>query len=147
MATTVARAANVSEALVWDSRLISGNAPRYMAGKTGGGVSTETTTEYDGGSKVAEQSSAPSTIENVVCTLRYKPAIDHAMIKGLRKQVGNYVTTLNMLDTDADFKPIPGVEPDVFPNALLVGVGGIDYDRNGTGTRTCQLTYAVSVEA
>ena len=145
--TVVTKAASVSECLVWDSRLTSGGQPRYMAAKTGGGVSAEASTEYDGGSKIPEQSTSPATIENFVCTLRYKPAIDHAALKRLRKLVGSYTTTLTSLDTDADFKPIPGVDPDVFPNALLIGVGGIDFDRNGTGTRTCQLTYAVTTEA
>lgn len=148
MATATATpAARSAHGLVWLNGLNAGGRPRYFAAKTGGGVTAESSTEYDGGSLVPEAIAGPATIENIVVTIRYKPAQDHAAIKQLRKLVGSYTDTLNVLDTDAQFRPIPGVEPDVYPGALLVGVGGIDLDRNGTDARTCELTFQVAVEA
>lgn len=139
--------ARASECLVWTSKITAGGQPRYFQAKTGGGVTAGSSTEYDGGSKVPEIATEPASIDNIVTTLRYKPALDHNVVKRLRGMVGVYTDTLNVLDTDADFRPIPGVTPDVYPNAVLVGVGGIDMDRNGTDTRTCDLTWAVSTEA
>lgn len=147
MATTNTPAARSAHGLAWLNGLNAGGKPRYFAAKTGGGVTSEGSTEYDGGSLIPEPVAGPATIENIVVTLRYKPGIDHTAVKALRRQVGSYTDTLNVLDTDAQFRPIPGVEPDVYPGALLVGVGGIDLDRNGTDARTCDLTFQVSVEA
>lgn len=147
MATTNTPAAREAHGLAWLNGINAGGKPRYFASKTGGDVTAESSTEYDGGSLVPEPVAGPATIANIVLTLRYKPAVDHAAVKALRKQVGSYVDTLNVLDTDAQFRPLPGVEPDVYPGALLVGVGGINLDRNGTGARTCDLTFQVSVEA
>jgi hypothetical protein len=139
--------ARESDALVWTSKLKAGGQPRYFQSKTGGARSAGSSIGYDGGSKIPEVTTEPATTANIVTQIRYKPAIDHEVIKYLRSVVGSYVDTLNVLDTDEDFRPIPGVTPDVFPNAVLVEVGGIDVDRNGTGVRTCDLTWAVSAEA
>ncbi len=143
----MASAAKSRDALVWLSRISQGGKPVYFAAKTGGGVTSDSSTEYDGGSLVPEVTTAPPQVEDVVITLRYQPARDYATLKKLRQQVGSYTDTLNVLDTDSQLNPIPGVPASVYPNAVLKGISGIDFDANGSDTRTCQLTFAVGSEA
>jgi len=140
-------AAKSRNARVWLSRISQGGQPVYFSAKTGGGVTADSSTEYDGGSLVPEVTTAPPQTENIVVTLRYNPNRDYSILKKLRPLVGSYTDTLNVLDTDAQLNPIAGVPATVYPGAVLVGMSGIDYDANGDETRTCQLTFAVGTEA
>ncbi len=49
--------------------------------------------------------------------------------------------------TDGNLKPLPGVAPDVYPEALLTGVTSPEYDAAGSAPMTVQLTYQPDREA
>jgi hypothetical protein len=139
--------AKARNARVWLSRISQGGQPVYFSAKTGGGRTSDSTSEYNGGSLTPEVSTAPPQTEAIVVTLRYDPSRDYAILRKLDDQVGSYTDTLNILDTDAQLNPIPGVPATVYPNAVLTGMSGIDYDANGSDSRTCQLTFAVGARA
>ena len=140
-------AAKSNHAKVWLSKILQGGQPRFFAAMTGGEVSADVTKEFDGGSLTPESSAGAPQIGNITITLRYKPQVDAAFLKKLRAQVGVYRDTLTVLDTDANLNAIAGVTPRVYPDALLVRVGGIDFDANGTDTRSCELEFACDSEA
>lgn len=146
MATSVDYAAS-KNCRVWLGKLNQGGQPVYFSAKTGGGVTAESTKFYDGGSLIPIVTTAPPQTEDVVVTLYYQPRRDYAVLKKLKSLVGSYTDTLNVLDTDAQLNPIPGVPATVYPDAVLTGMSGIDYDANGTEQRSCQLTFAVGAEA
>lgn len=131
-----------SHALVSMARFTYGGQPIWFAAKTGGDTTAESTQFYDGGSSQAENTGSKASTSNVVVTLMYRPRKHAARIKALRAQVGSYRDTITVQDTDADLRPLP-VAPDLYPDALLVGVTSPPFDANSADRRTIDLTFAV----
>lgn len=136
-----------NHAKVWLSKILQGGRPRYFAAQTGGEVSADVSKEFDGGSLIPFSTASASQIGNITITLKYNPQVDAVFLKKLRKQVGTYRDTLTVLDTDANLNAIAGVEPRVYPDALLVRVGNPDYDVDGKDTRTVELEFSCDSEA
>lgn len=140
-------AAKQSHALVWLSRITQGGSPIQFSAMTGGTKSSEASQEFDGGSEDPEVTTSPATTEDITVTLRFKPGRDAKMLKNLRAQVGTYTDTMTVLYTDPNRKPLPGVEPIVFSEAVLRSASLPAFDRNSTETATIDLVFAVTKEA
>lgn len=119
--------------------------PAYFASKTGGAVSAETSKVHDGGRKKPETLSAPPTIENVVISRPYRNTIHAPILKRLRRQVGEFRTTISVWDTDPDLGPIG--EPTVYADALLVRVTSPDLDAASSEAARFELEFSVDEEA
>lgn len=114
----------------------------YFATKTGGRVAAETTKAYDGGNLKPDLISAPPGAENVTLTRPYKAARDADLIRRLKPLVGSYRTTVSVTPTDASMTAV--APPEVFPDALLVGLGSPEVDASSGDPATAELEFAIS---
>lgn len=119
--------------------------PGYMATKTGGDRSADTTSIWDGGAVEAEKIGGPADTSNVTVTKPYRATIHGPILKTFSKQVGRLRTTVKIFDTDPDLGPVG--QPIVYANALLVGLKRPELDAASSDGAMFELEFAVSAES
>lgn len=109
------------------------------ASKTGGEVSAETSTVWDGGKLRPIVLSAPATTGNIVVGRPYYPRRDGAIVRDLRRMVGRKRMTISVQDTDADLVAIG--RPTVHSDALLIRVSPPDHDASSGDGAVLELEF------
>lgn len=98
-----------------------GRLSQYFAGfDPGDGTTSEATKVFDGGSLVPDILTDPAAHANVTLTRPFDRHRDWPEIRRHRKLVGRLRDTLVVQPTDENLTP--DVDPDVYPNAVLIGV-------------------------
>ena len=113
----------------------------YFASKSGGDISSDTNKVYDGGSDTPDVLAGPAEADNVTVSRSYDLQRDGAVLKRLRKLVGRWETTLSVTATDRDLVAI--AEPQVYPNALLVGLTEPETDASSGDAAEYELEFAI----
>lgn len=111
------------------------------ASKTGGEVTADVATVWDGGKLTPVKLSAPATTGNIVVGRPYYPRRDGLITRQLRRFVGRRRFTVSVQDTDADLVPIG--QPTVYSDALLVRCTPPDHDASSSDAGTMELEFAV----
>lgn len=117
----------------------------FFATKSGGDVSSDVSTVYDGGSLTPEKLASPATADDVTVGRPYDPARDASELARLRPLVGRWRTTVSVQPTDADLIAVG--RPVVYANALLVGLTDPEADAASGDAATFELTFAVETVA
>ena len=117
----------------------------YFAQKTGGGVSSDVSRVFDGGSLVPEVLASPAQAGDVTVSRPWNPDRDAAVLARMRTLVARWRTTISVHPTDADLVPIGS--PTVYANALLTAVGDPEADAGSGDPPTLSLTFAVPTVA
>lgn len=113
----------------------------YFATRSGSATSADVGDVYDGGALEAEKLASPPSTDNLVVGRPYRPVRDGEVKRRLRPLVGRWRTTVTVQDTDADLSPIG--QPDVYDDALLVGVTPPESDAASGDAARIELTFAV----
>lgn len=116
--------------------------PGNWATKSGGNVSADTTPVWDGGADRPEILASPSSAENITVSRPVDDQRDLSEMKRLKQVVGRLRATITEQPTDGDLFPIG--EPDVYPNALLVGYNVPQYDAASGDPKVIELEWAVA---
>lgn len=120
-----------------------GGVGQYFATKTGGNVSAATSKVWDGGAKRPDVLAAPAEADNIVIGRPYDPERDQPVVKELKPRVGEWTTTVTCTPLDRNMTPVRGVEPDVYPDALLVRVTSPETDAASGDAARFELEFAV----
>lgn len=112
----------------------------YYATLSGGEVTADIGTSYDGGKKRPDMVAGPSVTANLVCGRPYKVLRDQPIIDRLEKLVGVYSTTITRQPCDADFTPIG--KPTVYPDSLLARVTPPETDAASSDAASYELEWA-----
>lgn len=115
--------------------------PGYFQTITGGSKTSETTMDFDGGSKEPEVLTAPAVIENVTVGRTYKPERDAEFVKRVRDRVGITPKTITVHDVDAD-KQVIGINRQY--DGIIVGFTEPAADVNAGDRSRFEITFAVS---
>lgn len=115
--------------------------PGYMATRTGGERTAETSKVRDGGKLNAETLSSPAETGNIVTGKPYRPMVHGAILKAWDQQVGRLRTTIKVWDADPDLGPIG--EPRTHANALLVRLAWPEHDASSSDAGMFELEFAV----
>jgi len=113
----------------------------YFATKSGGNISSDTNKVYDGGSDTPDVLSGPAEADNITVSRSYDLQRDGAVLRRLRKMVGRWETTVSVTATDRDLVAI--AEPQVYPNALLVGLTEPETDASSGDAAEYELEFAI----
>jgi hypothetical protein len=113
----------------------------YFAQKSGGGVNSDVSRVFDGGSLVPEVLAAPAQAGDITVSRPWNPDRDAAVLSRLRTLVARWRTTVSVHPTDPDLVPIGS--PTVYANALLTGVSDPEADAGSGDASTLSLTFAV----
>lgn len=119
--------------------------PGYMATRTGGERTAETSKVYDGGELDPETLSSPAETGNIVVGKPYRPMVHGSILKTMDAQVGRYRTTIKVWDADPDLGPIG--QPRIYANALLVRLAWPEGDANSSDPQNFELEWAVGPPA
>lgn len=114
--------------------------PDYYATQSGGEVTAETTTHYDGGTDLPDVMAGPRVTSNLVAGRGYDAERDQPIIDRLEKLVGRWRTTVTKQPTDPDWTPVGA--PKSYPNSLLVRVTPPETDANSSSVATYELEFA-----
>jgi hypothetical protein len=117
----------------------------YFATKSGGDVSSDISTVWDGGSLTPEKLPAPAVVGDVTVGRPYDPNRDGAELAKLKPLVGRWRTTVGIQPTDADL--IASGPPTVYANALLSGLTDPEADAGSGDAATFELTFAIETVA
>lgn len=112
----------------------------YFMTKSGGGISSDSTKIYSGGSRVPAIVTGIPDVENITVGRAYDNARDTALLARLRPQVGSFTTTITVQETNADFTPVG--KPSVYSSAVLVGITEPDYDSGSGDPAMLELEFA-----
>lgn len=118
----------------------------YFAQKTGGEVTSDTNTVWDGGSQTPDIVSAPAQTSDVVLTKPYDPDMHQDLLQNLAARVGTWRTTITETPTYSDLTTAR-VKPTVYPNALLKGLKRPETDSGSGDAADFELTFAVTNQA
>lgn len=113
----------------------------YFMTKSGGNISADSNKVYDGGSLVPDVLAGPAEADNITVSKGYDPAKDARLLASLRQQVGRFTATITVTPTDRDLVAV--AEPNVYPNALLVGLTEPDMDASSGDAATYELEFAI----
>lgn len=113
----------------------------YFATKSGGSISADTNKVYDGGADTPDVLAGPAEADNITVSRAYDYNRDEVVLKRLRKQVGKWMTTISSTPTDRDLIAI--APPNVYPEALLVGITEPDTDASSGDAATYELEFAI----
>lgn len=113
----------------------------YFASKSGGDISSDTNKVYDGGSDQPDVLAGPAEADNVTVGRAYDYNRDEPVLQRLRKLVGRWETTVSITPTDRDMVAI--AKPQVYPNALLVGLTEPETDASSGDASTYELEFAI----
>lgn len=119
-----------------------GGVSGYFATKSGGNVSSATSKVWDGGARRPDVLAAPPEAENLTVGRPYDAARDAPIIKELKGQVGEFTATVTVQPTDRNLARLD-VDPDVYPDALLVRVGDPEADAGSGDAARFELEFAV----
>jgi hypothetical protein len=112
-----------------------------MSTKSGGEKTAEAARWRDGGSLTADIVTSPPETGDVTVTRAFDPTLDAEVIHNLKRQIGLLRTTLTCQPLLPDMSRAP-VKPDVYPNAVLIGVNPPEFDANSGDVATYELTFA-----
>lgn len=118
-----------------------GQIDGYFASKSGGDISSDTSKVYDGGSDVPDVLAGPAEADNITVSRSYDLQRDAALLKRLRQVVGRWSTTLSITPTDRDLIAVG--EPQVYPDALLVGLTEPETDASSGDAAEYELEFAI----
>lgn len=113
----------------------------YFATSGGGDVSSDTTDVFNGGEREPEKLAGRAVTANVTVDRPYDPASHSTLLRDLRKKCGGWRTTVSKQAIDETDQPIG--DPEVYPNALLVGVTGPETDASSNSEARLGLEFAV----
>lgn len=113
-----------------------------FATHSGGDTTATVSREYDGGSLTPELMSSPAETADITVGRAFEPTRDRPIIKRLRSQVGRMRTTVTVQDTDENLVRVGS--PDVYADALLIGVTPTESDANSGDAKRFELTWAVT---
>lgn len=113
----------------------------FFAGKSGGDISADTNKVYDGGSDVPDVLAGPAEADNITVTRSFDLQRDDPVLRQLRKRVGRWSTTVSITPTDRDLIAIG--TPQVYPEALLVGMTELEVDASSGDAAEFELEFAV----
>ena len=113
----------------------------YWMTKTGAEITSDTNKVWDGGSLQPQVLAGPPQASNLVVTRGYDPVYDGPILTSLRQQVGRYRTTASVTPTDANLTAAG--KPEVYSNALLVGVTVPEVDASSGDAAMIQLEFAI----
>lgn len=114
-------------------------AGKFMT-KSGGGITSDSTKIYDGGSTVPTIIASPFEVENITVSRAYDQARDEPILQNLRNQVGRFVTTITVQPTDADLVAVG--KATVYADAVLVGITEPEYDSGVGDVAMVELEFA-----
>ena len=114
----------------------------YWSTKSGGGITAEATKVYDGGKLQPEVITAPPEVDDVTITRPYDPLRDQPIIQRLKPLVGQWRTTITVQPAETDLSA-SRVPPDVYPDAVLVGLTPPESDASSGDSATYELVFAV----
>lgn len=114
----------------------------YWATKSGGEVSADIGTAWDGGADYPEMIAGKASTSDVTVSRPYRRGRDDVLRRRLLPQVGRLRATVSDQDTDEDGMAIG--EPTVYPRALLRQVSAVDTDASGSDPKRLELVFAVS---
>lgn len=118
-----------------------GGIDGYFATKSGGNISADTNKVYDGGAISPDVLAGPAEAENISVSRAYDYNRDEPVLKRLRQQVGRWQTTISVTPTDRDLVAI--AQPNVYPEALLVGITEPETDSASGDAATFELEFAI----
>lgn len=109
---------------------------------TGGGLTSEVTRDWEGGSSVPDLLSGPPTAEDIEVTRTYDSVRDAAIVARLRPLVGRGRFTLTKQPLDAnDFRV---GKPITYPNCVLLSVTDPESDASSSDAAEFALTFATT---
>lgn len=118
-----------------------GGIEGYWMTKSGGNISADTNKVYDGGAIAPDVLAGPAEADNVTVSRAYDLNRDAPILKKIRNQVGRYKTTISITPTDADLIAI--ADPQVYPDAILVGITEPETDSASGDAATYELEFAI----
>jgi hypothetical protein len=118
-----------------------GGLDGYFASKSGGNISADTNKVYDGGSETPEVMAGPAEAENITVGRPYDLQRDEPMLRDLRKRVGKWTTTVSVTPTTREL--VASGTPQVYSEALLVGLTEPETDASSGDAATLELEFAV----
>lgn len=113
----------------------------YFASKSGGNITADSSKVYDGGQVTPDVMTGPAEADNITVSRPYDLARDEPVLRRLRKVVGTWTTTVSVTPTDKDL--IATAQPQVYANAVLVGLTEPEVDASSGDAKTYELEFAV----
>lgn len=113
----------------------------YFASKSGGNITADSSKVYDGGSPTPDVMTGPAEADNITVSRPYDLQRDEPVLRRLRKVVGTWVTTVSVTPTDKDLVAVG--QPQVYSNAVLVGLTEPEVDASSGDAKTYELEFAV----
>ena len=113
----------------------------YWMTKSGGNIAADTSKVYDGGAASPDVLAGPAEADNVTVSRAFDLGRDQPVLERLRKQVGRWQTTVSITPTDRDLIAIS--KPQVYPEALLVGLTEPETDSSSGDAATFELEFAI----
>ena len=114
----------------------------YWGTKSGGGITAAATKVWDGGKRTPSIITAPAEVDDVTITRPYDPLRDQPIIQRLKPLVGLWRTTITVQPAETDLTAAR-VKPDVYPDAVLVGMTPPESDASSGDAATYELVFAV----
>lgn len=114
----------------------------YWGTKSGGGITAEATKVFDGGKLQPEVITAPPEVDDVTITRPYDPLRDQPIIQRLKRMVGQWRTTITVQPAESDLTAAR-VDPDVYPDAVLIGLTPSEVDASSGDPASYELVFAV----
>lgn len=119
---------------------VSGIDGKFMS-KSGGGITSDSTKIYDGGSVTPAIITSPAEVENITVGRAYDQSRDESILTTLRTQVGRFSTSITVQPADADLVAIGS--PSTYSGAVLVGITEPDYDSGSGDVAMFELEFAI----
>lgn len=119
---------------------VSGIDGKFMS-KSGGGITSDSTKIYDGGSVTPAIITSPSEVENITVGRAYDQNRDEPILTSLRPQVGRFTTSITVQPADADLVAIGS--PSTYSGAVLVSITEPDYDSGSGDVAMFELEFAI----
>lgn len=117
----------------------------FFASKSGGDISADTNKVYDGGSDSPDVLAGPAEADNITVGRSYDFNRDDPILRQLRKAVGRWTTTVSVTPTDRDLVAVG--QPQVYPDALLVGLTEPETDASSGDAASFELEFAIGAIA
>jgi hypothetical protein len=119
---------------------VSGITGVFMT-KSGGGITSDATKIYSGGSNTPSIITGVPEIENITIGRAYDSGRDDLMLQTLRSQVGRFTATITVQETDANYTA-GTLKKAVYAEAVLVGITEPDYDSSSGDAAMVELEFA-----
>lgn len=120
---------------------VSGITGVFMT-KSGGGITSDATKIYSGGSDTPSIITGVPEIENLTIGRAYDQGRDDVLLSTLRKQVGRFDATITVQETDANYAT--GSLKKAVYTGKLVGITEPDYDSSSGDAAMLELEFAIS---